>query len=150
MFARLEKNAVFVCNDCRDKEEALGKLVNLACNVFGIGNCDEIFSKVIEREAKLSTGIGLEIAVPHCRSEQVSSVLIGVLLIPDGINYNSVDGKPVKLIFLIISPKTDIQGHIVALSTISHTISDETLRQKLLNSKTSEELYLNLVESTKL
>lgn len=150
MFARLEKNAVLVCNDCKDKEDALGRLVNLACSVFEIGSCDEIFSKVIEREAKLSTGIGLEIAVPHCRSEQVLSVLIAVLLIPDGINYNSIDGKPVKLIFLIISPKSDIQGHIVALSTISHAISDEELRQKLLNSKTSDELYRNLLESTKL
>ena len=150
MFARLEKKAVFICEDCRDKEDALNRIVDLSCNVFEIGNCDEIFGKVIERESKLSTGIGLEIAVPHCRSEQVTSVLIGVLLIPNGINYNSVDGKPVKLIFLIISPKSDIQGHIVALSTISHTISDEVLRQKLLNSKTSDELYNNLIESTKL
>jgi PTS system fructose-specific IIC component len=148
MYGKIEKNAVLVCPDCSNKEDALNRIIKLTCDVYKIKNCEEIVSMVIERETKLSTGIGLEIAVPHCRSSQVENVIISVILIPQGIQYNSIDGKPVKLIFLIISPQKDIQGHIMALSSVSHAISDEEIRLKLLNSKTSDELYETLVKKT--
>jgi fructose PTS system EIIBC or EIIC component len=148
MYGKIEKDAVLICPDCLNKEEALNRIVKLACDAYKIKNLDEILSMVIERETKLSTGIGLEISVPHCRSNQVENVIISVILIPQGIQYNSIDGKPVKLIFLIISPQKDIQGHIMALSSVSHAISDEEIRQKLLNSKTNDELYDTLVKRT--
>ena len=150
MFTKLIKNAVVICDENLVKEEALERIINLACTEFYIPDCNEIFSMVFERETKLSTGIGLEIAVPHCRSEQVKSVITAAMLVPSGIEYNSIDGKPVKLIFLIISPKNDIQGHIACLSAISHAISDENTRLKLLNSASSDELYENLTGIGKL
>jgi len=146
MFTKLRKNMVIIYNENLDKEEALERIIKLACTEFNIPDCDEIFSMVFERETKLSTGIGLEIAVPHCRSEQVQSVITAAMLVPSGIEYNSIDGKPVKLIFLIISPINDIQGHIACLSAISHAISDESTRLKLLNSTSSDKLYENLAE----
>lgn len=127
-----------------DKEEALERIINLACKEFNLSDYDEIFSMVFECETKLSTGIGLEIAFPHCRSEHVEHVITAAMLVPSGIEYNSVDGKPVKPIFLIISPKNDIQGHIACLSAISLAISDENAGLKLLNSASSDEPYENL------
>jgi fructose-specific phosphotransferase system IIA component len=146
MFENLKKEAIIVTSDRLDKEEALNRIIQNACRAFFISDCDSILSAIIDRESKLSTGIGLGIAVPHCRSDKVMKIAIAVMLLREGIEYNSVDGQPVRLIFLIISPLHDVQGHIAALSTISHAVSDEDARMKLLNSKDEEELYKNLTQ----
>jgi mannitol/fructose-specific phosphotransferase system IIA component (Ntr-type) len=67
------------------------------------------------------------------------------MLIPKGIEYNSVDGRPVKLIFLIISPSEDIQRHLACLSAISYAVSDEEMRLAFIHSTSSEELYTKLL-----
>ena len=146
MFNNLKKEAIIITNERMDKEEVLNRIIITACKAFSINECDSILSAIIDRESKLSTGIGLGIAVPHCRSDKVQHIAIAVMLLKEGIEYNSVDGQPVRLIFLIISPLHDVQGHIAALSTISHAVSDEEARLRLLNSKNDEELYKNLTE----
>jgi mannitol/fructose-specific phosphotransferase system IIA component (Ntr-type) len=145
MFEQLKREAVMVVQEPLDKEEALRGIIQRTCDVFSIPECDSILSAIIDREGKLSTGIGLGIAVPHCRSDKVQRIVISVMLHTSGIEYNSVDGQSVKLIFLIISPTHDVQGHIAALSTISHAVSDEDTRMRLLASKTPDELYENLI-----
>jgi mannitol/fructose-specific phosphotransferase system IIA component (Ntr-type) len=147
MFESLKKEAVVIDTGSQDKEEALNRIIRRACEVFRIPDCDSIISSIIDRESKLSTGIGLGIAVPHCRSDKVQKIIMAVMLHPSGIEYNSVDGQPVHLIFLIVSPIHDVQGHIAYLSAISHAVSDEEMRMRLLNSKTPEELYENLVHT---
>ena len=64
-----------------------------------------------------------------------------VILFTRGIEYNSVDGQPVKLMFLIVSPTEDVRGHIACLSAISHAVSDEEIRQKLINAEKPDELF---------
>jgi mannitol/fructose-specific phosphotransferase system IIA component (Ntr-type) len=146
MFAVLHPDAVIVTNDELDKEKAITTIVNLACSVYTIDECSEILENVINRESKLSTGIGLEVAVPHCWSTQVKHCMMAVMLVPRGVEYNSVDNKPVKLIFLIISPVKDITGHLASLSAISHAVSDETIRTRLLEATSVEELYRSITE----
>jgi mannitol/fructose-specific phosphotransferase system IIA component (Ntr-type) len=144
MFEKLNNEAVMVVHEPLEKEEALQIIIHRACSVFSIPDCDSILAAIIDRESKLSTGIGLGIAVPHCRSDKVQKIIIAVMLLSAGVEYNSVDGQPVKLIFLLISPTQDVQGHIACLSTISHAVSDEETRMLLLNSRTPEELLKNL------
>lgn len=147
MFESVKKEAVIIVNESLDKEEALNRIILRVCEVFHISDCDSIISAIIDRESKLSTGIGLGIAVPHCRSERVQKIIMGVLLLSNGVDYNSVDGQPVRLIFLIVSPIHDVQGHIAYLSAISHAVSDEETRLRLLNSASPDELYDNLVHA---
>ena len=147
MFESLTKEAVIIYDESQDKEEALNFVIRRTCQVFHIPDCDTIISSIIDRESKLSTGIGLGVAVPHCRSDRVPKIVMAVMLHKSGIEYNSVDGQPVHLIFLIISPIHDVQGHIAYLSAISHAVSDEETRLHLLNSSTPEELYENLVRT---
>jgi len=148
LFANLNPEAIIISDDRIDKETAITRLDKQACDVFQLPDSKEILDKVIDRESKLSTGIGLEIAVPHCRTPQVGHVAMAVMLVRQGIDYNSIDGKPVKMLFLIISPERDITGHLICLSVISQAVSDETTRMQLLNSKTPNELYdyLNSVQ----
>lgn len=146
MFAILYPEAVVVTNEHLDKEKAITSLVNLACKVYEIGDSSEILDNVIDRESKLSTGIGLEVAVPHCRSYQVTHSVLAVMLARQGVEYNSIDGKPVKLLVLIISPEKDITGHLSSLSAISNAVSNESIRTRMLNSQTISELYRYLSE----
>ncbi len=144
MFENLKREAVMFVREPMDKEEALNRIIFRACEVFRIPDCDSILSSIIDRESKLSTGIGLGVAVPHCRSEKVQKIITAVMLAARSIEYNSVDGQPVRLIFLIISPVHDVQGHIACLSTISHAVSDEETRKRLMDSRSDEELFDNL------
>ncbi len=140
----LRRQAVGFGDGVYTKEEALTKVIQLACASSGLDECDHITSAIMQRENTLSTGIGLEVAVPHCRSDHIKSRLLAVLLVRHGIEYNSVDGLPVKLMFLIVSPGHDVQGHISCLSAISHAISDEATRRALIGSSTPDELFTRL------
>ena len=144
MICGLKKEAVAISHDKLTKEEALDVIIRMACTAFRNPHEDVIRASIMERENKLSTGIGLGIAVPHCRIENIKSQISAVLLIPEGLEYNSVDGRPVNLMFLIISPQNAVQEHIACLSAISHTVSDEETRQSLINSTSGEELFEKL------
>jgi len=145
----IKRDAVVVNQNALEKDEALEYIIDLVCSVDGIDDCDEISKLIIDREARLSTGIGLEIAVPHCRVDSVHRIVVGAMLVPGGVDYNAVDGLPVKLIILLISPADDIRGHLACLSSISHAVSDESVRVNLLGSKTREELYENIIRYIK-
>ena len=144
MFESLKKEAVIYVSEPLEKEEALNRIIQRTCEVYHISDCDSILSAIIDRESKLSTGIGLGVAVPHCRSEKIRTITTAVMLTAQGIDYNSVDGQPVQLLFLIISPMHDVQGHIAYLSLISHAVSDDETRKRLMDSTSDEELYANL------
>jgi len=145
MICGLKKEAVAFCHDAVTKEEALHMVIELACSAFMLPSSDEITASIMERENKLTTGIGLEVAVPHCRSDSVQMRVSAVLFIPYGIEYNSVDRLPVKLIFLVVSPSADVQGHIACLSSIAHAVSDEEIRRKLVSAVSPDRLFDLLV-----
>jgi len=149
MKCNLVKEAVVVNNASLEKEDALTGIISKVCESYKISGFEEVYKSVIEREGKLSTGIGLGVAVPHCRIYGIDQIVAGVMLAPKGIDFNSVDGHPVKLIFLIISPMSEIQGHIACLSSISHLVSDEETRQLLISSKNSDELFQIINERMK-
>ena len=149
MIMQIPRDSVLISPDVADKEQALNTIIETACAVYHIPDPEEIYAKVIERESKLSTGIGLEVAVPHCRSKQVESIIITTLMVPRGVEYNSVDRKPVKIILFIVSPEHDIREHLACLSTISHAVSDDTVRGELLAAETGEQLHGYLVKMFK-
>lgn len=141
MFAHLDRNAVIVTDDILTKEQALTRLVGRACEVFGLYDPDEVLTALIDRESKLSTGIGLEVAVPHCRTPQVRHVVMAAMLAKHPVEYNSVDMLPVRLILLLLSPEHDITGHLASLSSISLATSDEAIRSELLSAADPETLF---------
>lgn len=143
----LKPEAVSISRSILEKGDALENIIRLVCDAYGLDNFDEIYRLIIDRESRLTTGIGLEVAVPHCRVEGTKNIVLGVLLIPDGIEYNSVDGLPVKLVILLISPLSDVSGHLACLSSISHAVSNEHHRRRLLGAKNEEELFNTILET---
>jgi PTS system nitrogen regulatory IIA component len=130
----------------KDKEGVLRELVELLLRDNG-GSVDEVLGVVMERERQFPTGIGYGVAVPHGRTPAVSSlhVVAGTTATP--VPYETLDGEPVRIFFLLASPESQAGAHVKALSRISRLVRREPVRARLLGARTSEEFHRFLSEA---
>ena len=134
-----------------DKNSAIDKLVELMVTNGNITNKDEYKRVVMEREKEGTTGIGEGIAIPHGKSNVVLKPGLSAMVVPNGVEFNSLDGKPAKLLFLIAAPDTKDNVHLEVLSRLSTLLMDTNFRENLLNAKTVEEFisYIDKAEKSK-
>jgi len=105
--------------EAEDKAEVFEELVDVLVNHYGLDCRDEILDAITRREAKMSTGIKKGIAIPHAKTSFTKGV-IGVLGISDkGIDYESLDGEPVHMLFLLVSSEDDAGTHLAVLKKIA-------------------------------
>ena len=121
------------------KEEAINKLVDLMCATGKISDKDAYKEGILAREALTSTGIGEGIAIPHAQVAAVKAPGLAAMTVPDGVDYESLDGQPAHLFFMIAAPADGGSTHLQALAKLSALLMDEGFRQDLLNAKTPEE-----------
>lgn len=122
------------------KEQALGKLVDVLAASPCIRDKAELAQAILEREKLMSTGIGLGLAVPHVRLESVSELIMAVGISTDGIaDYESLDDKPVHLIFMIAAPAGQHAAYLRLLSVISSRA--KALNGRLLECRDAETFY---------
>lgn len=142
----LTPDRVVVPLAARDKAGIIAELTQHLVDHSG-GTFREILGAVEEREAVLSTGIGFGVAIPHARSSAVRelSVVCGVSTVP--VPYDSIDGDPVRLFFLIVAPEASAGQHIKVLSRIARLVRRDSLRQQLCESGSAEEFYAALLEA---
>ena len=128
----LSGKSVIVGLNGRDKREILEELVDVLEVGEKISDREKVLEAVLQREEIMSTGIGHGIAIPHGKSEFVKE-LGGVLGIKsEGVEFDSLDGQPTFIFFLLVSPM-DVSGpHIKALARISRLLKGEDFRQKLI------------------
>ena len=138
----LSKSAIQLKGTADSKEEVINKMVDLMTNNGNIINKEEYKRVVLEREKNGSTGIGEGIAIPHGKTEAVSRPGLSAMVIPNGVNFDSLDGQPAKLIFLIAAPNTKDNVHLDVLSRLSTLLMDTRFREELLNADTPEEFLL--------
>ena len=129
------------------KEDVIKKAINLMTKNGNIVDLNEYEKLVFNREQEGTTGIGEEIAIPHGKGNCVSKPGVSAMVIPDGVNFNSLDGKDVKLLFLIAAPDTKDNVHLNVLSKLSSLLMNENFRNKLLNAKSKEE-FLKIIDDT--
>ena len=129
------------------KEDIIKKAINLMTKNGNIVDLNEYEKLVFNREQEGTTGIGEEIAIPHGKGNCVSKPGVSAMVIPDGVNFNSLDGKDVKLLFLIAAPDTKDNVHLNVLSKLSSLLMNENFRNKLLNAKSKEE-FLKIINDT--
>ena len=127
------------------KQELIKKAVELMENNGNIANKEQYLELVIKREQEGSTGIGEEIAIPHGKGECITAPGVAAMVIPDGADFESLDGKPVKLLFLIAAPDTKENIHLEVLSRLSTLLMDEKFRTKLINAKSKEE-FIKIID----
>ena len=132
--------AISIDLKAQDKKSAVTEMVELLQKTKKLKKPADIIEAVLEREKLGSTGIGQGVAIPHGKTDSVTEQS-GVLAISQkGIEFNSLDGEPVYLIFLLIGP-TDIAGqHLKALARISRLFKDKFFRQALRDAKSVQEV----------
>ncbi len=127
------------------KQEALEKAVDLMVKSGKISDINIYRKGVYAREEESTTGIGDGIAIPHCKSEAVKKPGLAAMVIPEGVDFNSLDGEKVDLLFLIAAPNTEDNVHLEVLSSLSVLLMDETFTNDLRNAKTAEE-FLSVID----
>lgn len=134
------------------KEEAISKMVELMAATGKISNKEEYKAEVFRREEEGTTGTGEGIAIPHGKCDAVKAPGLAAMVVPEGVDYDSLDGEPVDLIFLIAAPNTKDNVHVDVLSRLSTLLLDEEFTPKLRKAKTKEEFlrYVDEAEQEKL
>ena len=115
------------------KEEAIKNLVDLMVKRGNITDRDVYEKGVFAREKEGSTGIGEGIAIPHCKSDSVSAPGLAAMVVPGGVEFDSLDGEPADLFFLIAAPNTEDNVHLDVLSRLSTLLMDEQFQSDLRN-----------------
>ena len=122
------------------KDKTIRRLAEVFRNQSEISDFDKFLSDVFEREELGTTGIGLGLALPHARTQAVNSFVIAIGRIDEGMDFNSLDGEPVKLIFLMGTPKEEVQGYLKILAHLTRILKKESFRASLLEAKTAQEI----------
>lgn len=141
----IRKDSIDLNVQASSKEEVIQKAVELMSKNGNIMNEDEYLKLVMKREAEGSTGIGEEIAIPHGKGDSISAPGVAAMVIPEGVDFKSLDGKPVKLLFLIAAPNTKDNIHLEVLSRLSTLLMDERFRKELLQAK-SKDKFLQIID----
>jgi fructose-specific phosphotransferase system IIA component len=136
----MQPGCVKVPLEAKDKESAINELVNVLDSEKLLLNRQEALDAVLAREQTRSTGIGSGVAIPHGKCKAVKELVMAIGIAPRPIDFNSVDGKPVGIIILLISPSDQTGPHIQALAKISRMMLDEPFREKLQNAGSAEEV----------
>ncbi len=137
----LQSDAIYLNGDGKKKNDVIHSLIKKAAarNIIPVEQSDAIFTAVMEREQQSSTGIGNGIAIPHCRTDLVSHGTIIAGTFPAGIKYNSLDKKPVTILFLFIFPGSENKEYLQVLAKTARLLSDETIRNKLILSQSNDD-----------
>jgi len=145
----LQPDCVKVPLQAEEKNAAITELVDTldACRLLLDRN--SALQAVLTREQTRSTGIGSGIAIPHGKCNAVKQLIMAIGITNKPINFGSVDGKPVKIIILLLSPSDQTGPHIQALARISRLMLDEEFKQRLENAQSAEEAYQTLNEKEK-
>lgn len=143
MFEYFNENCISLESAARNKQEMLKEISRLAVKSPLMKNLkpEEIEAGLKERERVSSTGLENGIAIPHCSFDNLDSFLVGLVTKREGLDFDSIDGKPAKLIFYIIGPEKERNTHIRIISSIAKLAEDKKLMGKLLNTEKSASLY---------
>jgi fructose-specific phosphotransferase system IIA component len=134
----LSSSLVKVPLEASTKDEILAELVQVLADERCIRDADEVLRVIREREAVLSTGIGNGVAIPHGKSMASPQLSIAAGVAREPVEYDALDGEPVRLVFLLVGPEAAAGAHIKALSRISRLVRQPDLRARLLESASSE------------
>ncbi len=136
----LKKECVRIDVPGCDKKDVIRELAKLLLKFHPEIDAEEAIEGLYQREGVLSTGIGRGVAIPHARLDSCREICIALGLLREGTNFESLDKKPVKLVFLILFPKDDVGLQLKTLAKLSRILLKGGLAQRLLRAQTTEEV----------
>jgi len=141
----LDKEAIIVNMKARDKKGALDELVAPVAVATGVGR-EQLVKVLLERERLGSTGIGGGIGIPHGKLRNLERLILGFGLSHQGVDFESIDGRPTYLFFLLLTPENSAGIHLQLLARISRLLKNENVKTKLMQSQTSEDILAAISE----
>ncbi|MCM1494464.1 MAG: fructose-specific PTS transporter subunit EIIC [Bacteroides sp.] len=141
----LSSNAIDLNVSASDKQDILQKAVDLMCKTGNITDREQYLAAVFAREEESTTGVGEGIAIPHGRCDGVKEPGLIAMVIPEGVDYEALDGEPVHLLFLIAANPQSGSAHIDILSKLSAMLMHEEFTDALKNAKTPQE-FLKVID----
>ena len=140
----LDPRAIRLNVKVKTKEQAINYLVDLMSNTDCLSDPDRFRAAVFDRESKVSTGLGEGVAIPHAKSAGVEKPGLAAMVVPDGVDFDSLDGKPTNLFFLIASPHQASDAHLDVLARLSTLLVSDDFRKNLAECKSVDE-FLNII-----
>ncbi len=137
----LKPNYIKIPLEGDSKEAVIKELIQVLHQNQVFEDTEEVFKAVMEREKIMTTGVGKGVAIPHCKHKNCPDFAIGLGIKSSGVEFQSIDNLPAKIIFLLVGPEDNPGMHIRLLSRISRLISKEDLREQLVKCKNSEDAY---------
>ncbi|MBI5966758.1 MAG: PTS sugar transporter subunit IIA [Deltaproteobacteria bacterium] len=137
----LDKRMIIPQLTSTSKEGILRELVRVLTRVEKQIDEERMMEILLERESLGSTGIGEGVAIPHGKSKDVQKLLASFGRSLTGLDFQSMDGKPTHLFFLLVAPENSAGIHLKALAKISRLMKDQSLRKRLMEAKSAEEIY---------
>jgi nitrogen PTS system EIIA component len=141
----LPKEAILVDLKAIDKKSVLEELVTPIAKIAGI-NREELVKVLMERERLGSTGIGEGIGIPHGKIRGLDSLILGFGRSQKGVNFDSMDGLPAHIFFLLITPENSTGLHLKLLARISRILKNDPFKEKLLHATNRDEIYAIIKE----
>lgn len=135
-----DKKLIYRNLNCSDKRELIEQLCDKLEIAGVVASSSEFFQAIWQREENFSTGIGRNVAIPHGKSATVKETKLILALLPQGIEYDSLDGQPVKIVFMFAVPTGRNQEYMTLLAKVTKFVRDESNRHKLLDAKNDQEL----------
>jgi mannitol/fructose-specific phosphotransferase system IIA component (Ntr-type) len=142
----LKPDRVVVPLAARDKNGVIAELARVLVEKTR-APLDQVLGAIEERESVLSTGIGFGVAIPHARCPAVHELTMIGGVSAEPVPYDSIDGEPVRLFFMIVGPESSAGLHVKLLSRIARLVRRDGVRKQLMESRTPDEFYRTLVEA---
>ncbi len=136
----LNKKAVSANLKATDKEGVIKEMVDLLSKADEIKGKDELIKALLAREALGSTGIGQGLGIPHAKTHNVKNLVAAFGLSHKGVNFDSLDGEPAYIFFLLIAPEESAGPHLKALARISRMLKDKYFRELLRKAKDEKDV----------
>jgi len=135
----LDKDAILIDLKSKDKIGILNELVEPASRITGIDH-KQMVQVLMERERLGSTGIGGGIGIPHGKLKNLDKLVLGFGLSREGVDFESMDGRPTHIFFLLITPEHSTDLHLKLLARVSRLLKKEPLKEMMMKAKSAEEI----------
>lgn len=125
----------------KDKTDIIKNLINILNDDENISDIKQVTEAVLEREKIMSTGVGKGLAIPHAKTKGIQGISAAFGIAKTDIDFEALDGEPVRLVFLLVGEEKNVGAHIKLLSRISRMMNNDSFRENLLNASVCEDIY---------
>lgn len=133
-----------------DKKDIIAEMIDVLSRSGKVLDKEKVVQAVLEREQMMSTGIGNSVAIPHGKSQGVQELIVALGITSQDVNFDALDGKPVRIVFMLVGPEKSSSIHIKMLSRISRLLNQAAFRKKIIDCKNAYDALQIIVDEEKL